>query len=93
MSFLSKLLLTFGGFSGFPMANAVAAPFVHGCGTGCRVTAELISPVTQQSSLYRGTFRQRVTDILSLVVTFLPGDIITTPLLPGFSYSLDRLFR
>jgi hypothetical protein len=42
-----------------PMASA--APFVHGCGTGCRVTAELISPVTQQSSLARGSFRQQIT--------------------------------
>jgi Uma2 family endonuclease len=42
----------------------------------------------RQIEVYR-----RETGILVLAMTLLPGDEITTPLLPGFAYSLDRLFR
>jgi Uma2 family endonuclease len=48
----------------------------------------IISRNPQQIAAYR-----RVAGVLTLVVTFLPGDEITTPLLPGFAYSIDRLFR
>jgi Uma2 family endonuclease len=48
----------------------------------------IISRNPQQIQAYR-----RVDGVLTLVVTFLPGDVISTPLLPGFTYSVDRLFR
>jgi Uma2 family endonuclease len=48
----------------------------------------IISRNPQQIEAYR-----RVDGVLTLVVTFLPGDTIATPLLPGFAYSVDRLFR
>jgi Uma2 family endonuclease len=48
----------------------------------------IISRNPQQIEAYR-----REAGVLTLAVTFLPGDEITTPLLPGFSYSVDRLFR
>jgi Uma2 family endonuclease len=48
----------------------------------------IISRNPQQIAAYR-----RVAGVLTLVATFLPGDEITTPLLPGFAYGLDRLFR
>ena len=42
----------------------------------------------KQIEVYR-----RENGILTRSLTFLPGDQITTPLLPGFSYSVDRLFH
>jgi Uma2 family endonuclease len=48
----------------------------------------IVSQNPQQIEAYR-----RTAGVLQLAVTFLPGDEITTPLLPGFSYSFDRLFQ
>jgi Uma2 family endonuclease len=48
----------------------------------------IISHPLQQIEIYR-----RDGGALALTETVLVGDRLTTPLLPGFSYSLDRLFR
>jgi Uma2 family endonuclease len=48
----------------------------------------IISRPLQQIEIYR-----RDRGALALTQTVLVGDRLTTPLLPGFAYSLDRLFR
>jgi Uma2 family endonuclease len=48
----------------------------------------IVSRHPQQIEAYR-----REAGVLALAATFLPGDQISTPLLPGFSYRVDRLFR
>jgi Uma2 family endonuclease len=48
----------------------------------------IISRPLQQIEIYR-----RDAGVLVLTQTVLAGDCLTTPLLPGFSYVLDRLFR
>jgi Uma2 family endonuclease len=48
----------------------------------------IVSRDPQQLEAYR-----REAGVLKLAETFLPGDQLSTPLLPEFSYSFDRLFR